>query len=305
MLSNNLIRISAAGSGKTWQICHDALKAAYAGERSLITTYTHKGLESIKDEICKQNAGILHENIDIFSWFQFLFSELIRPYQTTIFGINEVCGFDFSKTYGVINYHKTGTKKRYLNQSGQIRSNYASELALQIIKLSQGNPIRRLEKCYKFLFIDEIQDLAGYDIEILGLLLKTGLTVICAGDNKQATYKTHNAKKYKDKTGQNIWAFFKVVEDKGYARIERNLKSRRCNKFICSFANTVFSNENNISSIMDVKTGHDGVFLINKDDANKYWSVYSPQVLRYDIKTNVGAYIVSAGLQQPFFAGQT
>lgn len=290
MSSSNLIRISAAGSGKTWQICNDALCAAYSGERSLITTYTNKGVDSIKDEIRKQNNGILHENIVICSWYQFLLSEMIRPYQTVIAQINEIRGFDFSQTYGYVNYGRAGSKIRYINVDGRVKSNFASELAMQIAQLSNGAPLARLERCYVNIFIDEIQDLAGYDINIVAALLQTQIKITCAGDNKQATYSTHNTRKNKAHSGANVWDFFAEAQRKGFATIERNLESRRCNCDICNFANAVFSNSNNISSIMSEESEHDGVFLINKDDVQDYIYKYKPQILRYDVKTNVDAY---------------
>ena len=289
MSSRNLIRISAAGSGKSWQICNDALSAAYSGECSLITTYTNKGVESIKEEIRKQNDGMLHEKIIICSWYQFLLSEMIRPYQTVIAEINEISGFDFSQTYGYVNYGRTGNKSRYINAEGRVKSNFASELAMQIVQLSKGASLTRLERCYSKIFIDEVQDLAGYDINIVAALLRTQIRITCAGDNKQATYSTHNTRKNKAKSGVNVWDFFAEAQQNGLATIERNLESRRCNGDICNFANAVFPNANNISSIMSEESNHDGVFLISTDDAQDYIDEYKPQILRYDIKTDVGA----------------
>ena len=56
--------------------------------------------------------------------------------------------------------------------------------------------------------------MAGYDIEIIRLLIDSSVGVVCCGDNKQATFSTHNARKNKKRTGKNIWEFFKELEDK-------------------------------------------------------------------------------------------
>ena len=137
MSSKNTIRMSAAGAGKTWGICNDALsivsEATY-NKRVLITTYTNKGVDAIKNEIKKQNGGVIHEKIVVKSWYQFLLSDLIRPYQTYIAGINEIRSYDFSKAYGFVNYKTVGSKPRYIDNNGMVLSNYASELAIQLNK---------------------------------------------------------------------------------------------------------------------------------------------------------------------------
>ena len=218
MSSSNLVKISAAGSGKTWDICHDALESTSSTAcKVLITTYTNRGAESIRNEIRKQNCGVLSSKVIIKTWYEFLLSEMIRPYQTSMSGIkiNEVKSFDFSRMYGNTNYGKTGTKKRYLTSGHNVGANEASEFVIQLNRMSDGKVIARMEKIYSKIYFDEIQDLSGYDIEIINLLLSSSIDVICCGDNKQATYSTHNAKKNKNQTGPNIWFFFERMEKNG------------------------------------------------------------------------------------------
>lgn len=56
MSYKKLIRISAAGAGKTYQICQEAISEANE-KRALLVTYTNKGVQSIKHELAKMNAG--------------------------------------------------------------------------------------------------------------------------------------------------------------------------------------------------------------------------------------------------------
>ena len=70
MPSKNTIRMSAAGAGKTWGICHDALAVVASPlftKRVLITTFTNKGVETIQSEIRKQNQGVLNPRIVMVS----------------------------------------------------------------------------------------------------------------------------------------------------------------------------------------------------------------------------------------------
>lgn len=287
----NIIKISAAGAGKTYGICHDALDVvANSDKRVLIVTYTNRGEKAVETEIRKQNKGVLHPRVAIKTWYHFLLSDAIKPYQRYISvdcPFNIVKGLDFSKTYGFVNIHKKGTKLRYLTSVGNVLSNYASECACILEEKTVGKVVERLTEIYSNIYFDEVQDLAGYDIDFLKLLLDSDISITCCGDNKQATYCTHNTRKNKKQTGKNIWHFFSGLKN---VYKEKNLVSRRFNKDICFFANMLFPVDDPITTMMDVKTEHDGVFLIDVSDVDAYYKQFQPQVLRYDVKTNTEKY---------------
>ena len=294
MQSNNIIKIEAAGAGKTYSLCESALEITekeMKKKRVLILSYTNRGVDAIKTEIKKQNMGVLSNKIDVMSWYTFLLGEMIKPYQSFLFDINEIKSLDFSEVYGKINYGKKGTKGRYINSHGDIRSNYASELILYLNNISDSMIVNRLQKIYSYIFIDEVQDMAGYDLNIIALLMKSNILITCVGDNKQATFKTNNSTKNKKKTGTNIWMFFEELIGEGIAEIKKNLVSRRFNREICNFANEVYSNENNMFTSMSEVTEHDGVVLITKNDVSEYYNYFSPTILKYDKKTDTGEYL--------------
>ena len=287
----NTVKISAAGSGKTYDICHDALNAVTDGDKkALIVTYTNRGESTVETEIRKQNKGVLHPKIAIKTWYRFLLSDTIKPYQRYITGggsFNVLKGFDYSQAFGTVNYQRKGTRARYLTRAGNVLSNQASELACFLDEKSDGKIVGRLSEIYSNIYIDEVQDLAGYDIELLMLLLDSDISITCCGDNKQATFSTHNAKKNKNQTGRNIWQFFTGLDN---VEIEKNLVSRRFNQDICCFANRLFPIGDPITTIMDEQTEHDGVFLICQSDVDAYINQFKPQVLRYDAKTIIEKY---------------
>ena len=51
--------------------------------------------------------------------------------------------------------------------------------------------IRRLEAIHNNIYYNEVQDLTGYDINLLRLLMKSSIAVTCYGDKKQSTFKTY------------------------------------------------------------------------------------------------------------------
>ena len=293
MQSNNIIRVEAAGAGKTYNICKEALERAAnteSNKRVLLLSYTNRGVGAIKDEVCKQNMGVIDSKIDIMTWYSFILNELVKPYQNVIFGINEIKSIDFTDAYGKVNYGKTGTRGRYVTSNGYVKSKEIAELVLQINKKSQGKVMNRLSRVYSRIFIDEVQDMAGYDLDIIATLMYSDIEVICVGDNKQATFKTNNSIRNKSKSGTKIWDFFQKLISEDVVEVQKNLISRRFNQEICSFANRVYPNENNIGTSMNEKTDHDGVILLNKNDVQKYYNYYRPIVLKYDKKTSTDCY---------------
>ena len=290
--SRNIVKMSAAGSGKTYDICKDALEAAGEGKRVLITTYTNRGKEAVKNEVRKQNDGVLHPLVVIKTWYSFLMSDLIKPYQKYLTDeVNGVKGIVYPE-HSFVNRNKKGSKERYITPRKDVISSYAAELAYVLDNISDRKVISRLEEVYDTVFFDEIQDLAGYDIDIIKMLIESSASVVCCGDNKQATFSTHNTIKNKKKTGKNVWEFFKELEGMGLVDVERNLASRRFNSQICSFANKVFPAGDPITTIMNDVTDHDGVFLIDSADVEVYYQTFSPRVMRYDKRTDAFGYPV-------------
>lgn len=292
MQLKNKVIMAAAGSGKTWGICNSVRHvSAYTSKKILITTYTNKGIDAVLSEYKKQNMGVIEKNVVVKTWFQFLLSDLIKPYQKCIVAdYNVIRSIDFTHSYGYINYNKRGTKERYLNSNNDVLSNTVSELAVECNKSSKQKVIKRLEEVYSHIFIDEVQDLTGEDFTILEMLINSSIKVCYVGDYKQATYKTHNTIKNKSESGINIIKYFKMMEKNNKINLIYNSSSRRFNADICKFSNLIYPDSDNINTIMDEVTEHDGVYLVSKNDIELYFNKYKPTVLKYDIKTNTLGY---------------
>lgn len=288
MQLNNKVIVAAAGAGKTWGICQEVIKEAKNTKKKiLITTYTNKGVESIETEYKKQNFGVIDENVVILTWFQFLLYELVKPYQRSITNeYNAIKSIDFNHQYGFINYVKRGTKKHYITSNNDILSNTVSEFAIDNNVKTHGKVIARLEEIYSRIYIDEIQDLVGEDLELLKLLFDSKIYVECVGDYKQATYTTHNSKKNKKQSGQNIIDYFRELEKENIIELHCNKKTRRFGKEICNFSNSIFADlKDTIESDVYYEQENMGVYLIERKDVGIYYNTYKPTVLKYDVKT--------------------
>ncbi|AQQ55529.1 UvrD-helicase domain-containing protein [Planococcus lenghuensis] len=286
----NKIVLACAGSGKTWGICNDALNISDSTKKTLMVSYTNKGVDSLKKEYAKQNSGVLDEHVRTYTWFQFVLRELIRPYQVFLLNkINAVNSFDFSGIYGRRNFSKINTIPYYLNSNNDVKANHASELAIYLNLMSNGAVINRLEEIYSCIYIDELQDLAGRDIDLLELLLLSSIKIYCVGDYKQSTLKTHNAKSNKKKSGGNVFNYLETLKDSHEIEVLNSNCSRRFIQDIADFSNLVYPGDP-ITSISEASKEYMGVFQVLKEDVKDYVNHFQPAVLRFDKRTDTLGY---------------
>ncbi|PFM75249.1 DNA helicase II [Bacillus sp. AFS077874] len=284
MQSKNRVVIAAAGSGKTTMIINESLNIN--NKKVLIVTYTNKN----KDEIIKKfllEVGYVPKHIMIKTWYSFILSECIRPYQNFVYPEKRIEGTFFRKEPVNRYILKSNIKDYYLNNKNQIDKDRLSDFALECEKKSKGKVIKRLEENFDYIYIDEVQDLAGYDLELFKLFFKSKMNVLLVGDVRQATYTTSNTIKNKKYKGANIINFFTDEQKKGNCIIESITTSFRCNQIICDFADNLYQRLQQTVSKNFEKTGHDGVFYITKNNIKRYIEIFNPQILRYDVRTKV------------------
>lgn len=261
MTYSNKVILACAGSGKTWGICQDAIQNK-SSKKILLVSYTNKSLESLKDEYKKQNSGVLDKNIDVCTWYQFMLREIIKPYQMELFKNKEI--FNYVKSINFENQYKRFYYKKedyhyYFDNNNNIRVNNVSELALLINRYSKGKPKKRLEEIYSHIYIDELQDLVGRDVELLELLFSSSINIYVVGDYKQSTLKTHNAKANKSKSGIYIFDHIKSLKEKYNIDFYNENISKRFVSDIAYFANLLYQ-ENPIETLGLEERNHTGVF---------------------------------------------
>jgi superfamily I DNA/RNA helicase len=274
----NKFIIACAGSGKTTYIVERALKIEKS--KVLIVTYTNENLDQIKSYFIKNN-GCIPPNIFIQSWFTFLLQEGIRPYQNQLIKQKRVKSIYFQT--GAPLFHKKGD---YLTKLNDIYSNKASEFICDCNNKTKGLIFKRLEKIYEYIFIDELQDLSGYDLELLGMLLKSKINIMAVGDPRQTTFTTNHSRKNKKYKGSGIYSWLKEREDKKELEIIEKNESHRCNQAICDFADSLFPDFPKTISKNSIITGHDGVLTVLVKDVAEYVKQYTPIRLRYSKTTN-------------------
>jgi DNA helicase II / ATP-dependent DNA helicase PcrA len=286
MSSTNSVIISAAGGGKTTRIVNSAL--ASSTDRSVLLTYTDNNIGELKKRFYELNSAI-PDHVEVWSWYKFLLREMARPYQNTLFngrigGIFWVEGR--SKTFA----DATQIDRYYFHGSKRIYSDKLAHFVCECDKASGGAVIKRLEQRFDRLYIDEIQDMAGWDIEIIELLLKSKLNVTLVGDHRQATFRTNNAAKNSGYGGVKIIKKFREWDKAKLCGLTYEVETHRCNQHIADIADGFFPQEPKTESLNKKITGHDGVFVISRANVAAYVEKYQPQVLRLDVKTDCHGY---------------
>ena len=132
--------------------------------------------------------------------------------------------------------------------------------------------------------------MAGWDIEVIELLLKSKINVTLVGDHRQATFRTNNAAKNSGYGGINIINKFREWDKAKLCGLTYEVETHRCNQHIADIADGFFPAEPKTKSLNRTVTGHDGVFVIPCADVAVYIEKYQPQVLRLDVKTPCHGY---------------
>lgn len=97
-------------------------------------------------------------------------------------------------------------------------------------KETKGKVFQRISRIYPKIYVDEIQDLAGYDLDIIKSLLQADCDVMMVGDPRQVTYHTHNEAKYKKYSDGKIEEFKPMqLREKRTVKVNKEYAvKRRC-----------------------------------------------------------------------------
>lgn len=274
--------IAAAGSGKTTKIIEDSLNT---DKKVLILTYTVTNEQQIINRI-KKKVGIIPSNITVSTWFSFLLKDGIRPYQGSRFK-ERIEGIIFVN--GQNNTYVKKTSNKYFTKDNRIYTDKLSECVIELNSNCNGKVFERISKMYDCIYVDEVQDMVGYDLEILKYLISSKTEVIMVGDPRQCTYSTHSSKKYKKYGCGKIDEFLKNECKKLDVKIDETTLNctYRNNDIICGFANSLYPERVSTNFVRKAEDESDGVMIIDKTDVEKYLLKYNAVQLRENKKTSV------------------
>lgn len=281
-MKNNLL-IAVAGAGKTTTL----VKRAYSIDNGnvLITTFTNANEQQIKEKFYEL-FGCVPQHVYIQSYWSFLLEHGVRPFQGRIYE-GEITGMHLISGQSARFIPESRFKQHYLTPQGKLYSDKVAKLATRCDQKSGGNVIERLAKCFRYIFIDEIQDFASWDLDFFKLLFKSSINVTMVGDPRQGTYSTTNGRKNKQFSRSHIIDFFDEVGDE-VLKDDKSLSiNYRCVQEICDLADKLYPNFDATKSGNQISSGHDGVFFVDEKEVPAYLNRYNPMQLRDSVVTDV------------------
>jgi DNA helicase II / ATP-dependent DNA helicase PcrA len=291
--------LASAGAGKSERIAKEALKLAACGRKVLLLTYTINNQLELVRHICRLNT-VVPPNIAVKGWFSFLLEDMVRPYQrcvvseritgTLLNSRNPHLANKNGKTCNLPGHsekiHGKCNPLHYVTKEDRrAHTFYLAKLAAAIHEYTHGKPARRLSEIYDAVFIDEIQDLVGWDFAVIRALVATSITEFdCVGDFRQCVYQTSETTKKPQSNTEKVSEFKKM----GFV-IDHLAISWRCIQSICDVADLLHASsgdyartKSQVETIPLDFADHHGVFAVPESRVEDYINVYSPVILRWD-----------------------
>lgn len=287
-MKNKLI-IACAGAGKTTYLIDKAIELS--NSKILITTFTDENYSSINLKFIKKYK-VVPNHVRIQTWFSFLLEHCIKPFQGKVIDeningillVNGKSGFRFKINGKPVYWDEGNTKNYYFSKDMLVYSDKISKLALKCNEENNNLVFQRIKSLCDYIFIDEIQDMAGFDFELIKSMMEYGIKIIMVGDPRQITYKTHHTNKNKKYNDENLKDFFEKKCSKICEIDEKALNvTHRCRKEIIDIANKVFPQYTPANSDFEkLDDVINGVYFFDKNDVFNIQNCLKAEVLRFD-----------------------
>ena len=170
----------------------------------------------------------------------------------------------------------------YFEAGRYIYSDKIAKFICECDRQANGSIMARLAARFDNILVDEVQDLAGFDLDVLELMLRAGIKLTLVGDPRQATYKTNQSAKGSQFGKAAIIKKFEQWQRAGLLVISHECETHRCNQQIADLGDSMFPGTPSTVSRNCEVSGHDGIFVVPRGKLQLYIETYSPQILRYD-----------------------
>lgn len=188
MMGNKKIILAKAGAGKTQYVTSHS---DFIGKRILYLTYTNENIFNIKSRINASDHEI--KNVTVSTYHSFLLNYFFRPFVHVFenetsgkFDLNPemnwVRSTDIPRRKGI----KMNTAAYWIDENGRLYGNRLSNFILHVDTAFKKG-MRRLEKYYDLLVVDEFQDFTENDFKLLRQIFhELEIDILYVGDVYQA-----------------------------------------------------------------------------------------------------------------------
>lgn len=266
--------VAVAGWGKTEELA-SAVAREPDPERVLVLTYTETNQLEDALRIFKKTSGA-KRHASVMGWKAFQLHDIVRPYLPLLYPSVRLRGLS---NHDVDLSKRPAGSARYLTRNGDAYPSLLGKLTLDVIDASKGTAIRRLECLYDSIYIDEAQDLRGNDLCVLEKLLKSDINVHIFLDPRQSTLSTaeKDPKYKKNYPNAEVIKLYREWERKGLLDIRYENETHRSIAPIAALSDIIVGDELGFGptlSAVEPRGWHDGIYIIDKADLNRYVSEY-------------------------------
>lgn len=283
----NSATLAVAGSRKTQSIV-DACSKGDPGVRRLVLTYTLTGQRDLSVRL--QEACPPGSVPDVMGWYSFLLHHWIKPFLTLKYTGRRLGGLNFDGLPAMAKGYVIATgQDRFLDEQSRAYKRFVSKLAIDVAEASEGTSIARLQRIYNEIYVDEVQDLTGYDLDVLEQLLSSTSAIKLVGDLRQSVFDTNpQDPRHKKFRGLKMLDWFNEQRDAGRLEVVHSSVTWRSNQSIATFSDRLFDPSFEFPATVSkqqVATGHDGVYAVAPSHVADYVATYRPICLRQTVKT--------------------
>lgn len=300
----NTLCIAGAGSGKTTKIISESIAEIARGGKVLVVTYTTSNQQELRERFLA-SFGKNSDRFVVKGLFAFYLEDMVRPYQQALFRRRiDRTFFNDRNPHLMPNSKfmypgraeqradKSYNQRHFLTEcESQAHTGFLAKLSTRIAAATRNAAAIRLANIYSHVYFDEVQDLVGWDYDVMKVLNKAMRSPItCVGDFRQTVYETSFGHKAPLTSGEKI-AAFKAM---GFVP-ETLVLNWRSTQPICTIADGVHKGayEATKSAVEEIPAAfldHHGAFIVRESDVPAYIARYDPMVLRWQI--NSGAKIL-------------
>lgn len=271
----NRLIVAAAGSGKTQKVVNDSLSVQ---GHVLITTYTDRNVEEICQRIY-QEEGCVPCNITILPWYTFVLKYFVKPYQD-VFYSKDINGINLTNFQSAKYVPEANTKRYYFDSEGKIYSDKISKFAVKCLDYYSNTPVSNFARMFQAIYIDEVQDMVGYDLELIKRLINNpSIDVTCVGDPRQGVFFTAQTRKNRKYKRDGLIAYFEQIGDAVIIDNNRLNTNHRCPIEICRLSDKLYPSLPSVMSDRYVEDPHKGVYFVKKCDVKEYVARFNPMQL--------------------------
>lgn len=276
----NHLLLAVAGGRKTQSVV-DACAAAPPERKVLVLGYTRTSQDELERRI--KAAAPFKRNVEVCGWYAFLLRHIVRPYLPMLYAGRRLAGFNFDGE-PVRGRYATGAS-RFLDADGRAFKLHLSKLAHDVMAASNGAVIDRLQHIYDEIRIDEVQDLGGYDLDIVSALFASSIDLYLVGDMRQALLSTNtrDPRFAKYRYGELIH-WFRLQEKNNHLTIDERPRTYRSNQRIADFSDTIFAVANQYSPTVSASkesSDHEGLLAVSSRHLADYRERFDPLCLRH------------------------